>query len=80
MSVSAVLCGEDVILLNLRDSHGKPNCRWIGRDMNVSDEICDLAKASVVIFLEVVKRANFSPFLLLPLTMNSTVLTLLGLL
>jgi len=39
------------------------------------DEICHLAKASTVIFLEDVKRVSFSPFLLLPLAINSTVLT-----
>lgn len=30
--------------------HRKPSCRWVGRDKNVSDEICHLAKASIVIF------------------------------
>ena len=55
MSVSAILCVADVTLLHLRDPHGKPDCRWVGRDMEVSEEICDLAKASMVIFLEVVK-------------------------
>lgn len=78
--MSAVLCVADVILLHLRDPQGKPNCRWVGRDMDVSNEICDLAKASMVTFLEVVKRANFSPFLLVPLAINSTVLTSLALL
>lgn len=40
---------------------------------------CDFAKASTVGFLEVVKRANFKPFLLLPLAINSALLTLLAL-
>lgn len=57
----------------------KAHCRWVGRNMDVSDVTCDFAKASTVGFLEVVKRANFKPFLLLPLAINSALLTLLAL-
>ena len=74
MSVSAVLCVADVILWHLRDPMESPAAGGFVETW-MFDEICHLAKASTVIFLEDVKRVSFSPFLLLPLAINSTVLT-----